>query len=52
MTLCPIAMAASCKVCPVLAICPLKGIVGDHVKPDQSQAKQPIDPEKEKPTVI
>jgi len=52
MTLCPIAMAASCKACPLFAVCPLKGIIGDHVKPAQAQAKQPTDPEKEKPTVV
>lgn len=30
MTLCPIALAAGCKKCPAFAICPLKGVIGDH----------------------
>lgn len=32
MTLCPIALAAGCKKCPVFKICPAKGIIGDHRK--------------------
>jgi hypothetical protein len=30
MTLCPIALAASCKKCPAFAICPLKTVIGDY----------------------
>jgi hypothetical protein len=37
MTLCPIALTAGCKKCPVFSVCPLKGVIGDH-KPEQSQA--------------
>ncbi|MFO1200106.1 MAG: hypothetical protein U1E86_24390 [Burkholderiaceae bacterium] len=33
MTLCPIALVASCKKCPAVSVCPLKGVLGDH-KPD------------------
>jgi hypothetical protein len=32
MTLCPIAVAVGCRKCPAFAICPLKGIIGDHKK--------------------
>ena len=32
MTVCPIAIVASCRKCPVFAVCPLKGVIGDHVK--------------------
>lgn len=39
MTLCPVALAASCKKCPVFSVCPLKSVIGDH-KPDQAQVKQ------------
>ena len=35
MTLCPIALAASCKKCPLFSICPLKGVIGDFVKEEQ-----------------
>ncbi len=33
MTLCPIAVVAGCAKCPALKICPLKGVLGDQVKP-------------------
>lgn len=41
MTLCPIAIAAGCKKCPAFAMCPLKGVIGDYVKPDEPGAKPP-----------
>jgi len=31
MTLCPVAIVAGCKKCPVFGVCPLKGVIGDHV---------------------
>ena len=34
MTLCPIAIAVGCKKCPIFAVCPVKGIIGDYVKED------------------
>jgi hypothetical protein len=33
MTLCPIALVASCKQCPAFNACPLKGVIGDY-EPD------------------
>jgi hypothetical protein len=30
MTLCPIALAAGCKKCPVFSVCPLKTVIGDY----------------------
>lgn len=42
MTLCPVAIAASCKKCPVFAMCPAKSLIGDHV-PEKKPA-----PKKEK----
>jgi hypothetical protein len=32
MTLCPIAIVSGCKSCPILKVCPAKGIIGDHKK--------------------
>ena len=32
MTLCPIAIVASCKQCPAFKVCPLKGVIGDYVE--------------------
>lgn len=39
MTLCPIALAAGCKKCPAFTACPLKGVIGDYSKPEETQAK-------------
>lgn len=32
MTLCPIAIVASCAKCPVVSVCPLKTVIGDAPK--------------------
>ena len=47
MTLCPIALAAGCKKCPVFAVCPLKGVIGDYKKEEAPATQQPT--EKTKP---
>jgi hypothetical protein len=36
MTLCPIALVAGCKKCPAFSFCPLKTIIGDAPKPDET----------------
>jgi len=41
MTICPIAVVASCKKCPAFSACPLKGVIGDHKKED-AQGKQAV----------
>jgi len=33
MKICPVAIAVGCKKCPVFSVCPVKGIIGDYVKP-------------------
>jgi hypothetical protein len=38
MTVCPIAIVATCKKCPAFSVCPLKGVLGDYTKPDESKA--------------
>jgi hypothetical protein len=43
MTLCPIAIVAGCNKCPVFAVCPLKGIIGDYKKAEETPTKQPAD---------
>ena len=40
MTLCPIAVASSCKACPIFKVCPAKSIIGDHKKNDKESEKQ------------
>lgn len=37
MTLCPIAIAVGCKKCPAFSVCPLKSVIGDQGKPDDSR---------------
>jgi hypothetical protein len=39
MTLCPVALAAGCKKCPVFSVCPLKGVIGDYEKSGTGQSK-------------
>ena len=41
MTLCPVAIAAGCKKCPIVTVCPLKGVIGDYKKEDEQPAKKP-----------
>jgi hypothetical protein len=36
MTLCPIALAVGCKKCPVFAVCPVKGVIGDYRKQEET----------------
>lgn len=40
MTLCPIALAASCKKCPAFSFCPLKTVIGDYMKEEKSQSQK------------
>jgi hypothetical protein len=40
MTLCPIALVAGCRKCPAFSVCPLKGVIGDYKKEEETQAKQ------------
>lgn len=36
MTVCPIAIAVTCKKCPAFGICPLKTVLGDEKKGAES----------------
>lgn len=36
MTLCPVAIAVGCRKCPVFAVCPVKGVIGDYKKDEDS----------------
>jgi hypothetical protein len=46
MTLCPIAIVASCKKCPLVSVCPLKTVIGDYTKQEKDQTKQADEEEK------
>jgi hypothetical protein len=39
MTVCPIAIVAGCKKCPAYSVCPLKGVIGDYKKEDDTAQK-------------
>ena len=45
MTLCPIALLAGCKKCPAFSVCPLKGLIGDYRKEEETQTAQKADKE-------
>jgi len=38
MTVCPIAIVASCKQCPAVSMCPLKSLLGDYSEEDAREA--------------
>ena len=40
MTLCPVALTAGCKKCPVFSVCPLKSVIGDQQKTDETDSKR------------
>jgi len=48
MTLCPIALAVSCKKCPAFSVCPLKGVIGDYRKAEETHIKQQSDNKEKK----
>ncbi len=39
MTLCPIALVASCAKCPAVSVCPLKTVIGDAPKAPAAKAQ-------------
>jgi hypothetical protein len=39
MTVCPIAIMASCKQCPAVSVCPLKSVLGDYGEEDSGEQK-------------
>ena len=41
MTICPIAIVAGCKKCPAFSMCPLKSVIGDQKKPDETSESPP-----------
>ena len=49
MTLCPIALVAGCQKSPIVALCPLKGVIGDYQKPEEVPPPPADRPTKEKP---
>jgi hypothetical protein len=46
MTICPIALVVGCKKCPAFSVCPLKGVIGDYRKQEETPIKQQSDDDK------
>ncbi|MCB1554283.1 MAG: hypothetical protein KDJ14_10810 [Xanthomonadales bacterium] len=44
-TLCPVAVVAGCKKCPVFSICPLKSVIGDQPSAADEAAAARTSPE-------
>lgn len=40
MTICPVALMVGCAKCPVVKVCPGKGVIGDYKKEDDHKAKK------------
>jgi hypothetical protein len=40
MKICPIAIVSGCAKCPIYKPCPLKGVIGDYVKPEDQKTAQ------------
>ena len=36
MTLCLLAIVVGCQKCPIVALCPLKAVIGDHRKLEET----------------
>jgi len=32
MTICPVAITAGCRKCPIVAVCPVRSVIGDYGK--------------------
>jgi hypothetical protein len=43
MKLCPVAIAVGCAKCPVVKVCPAKGIIGDFKEAAAEVAKKAAD---------
>jgi hypothetical protein len=37
MTLCPIALAVTCRRCAIVSVCPVKTVIGDYVAPKSAK---------------
>ncbi len=41
MTLCPIALAVTCRKCPIVSACPVKTVIGDFVQAKDAKPAAP-----------
>ena len=47
MILCPVALLAGCKKCPVVSMCPLKTVIGNYPKEEQEQTESQAENDQE-----
>ena len=45
MVLCPIALAITCRKCPIFSVCPVKSVIGDY-KPEDKNSTPAAAPKK------
>lgn len=38
MTICPVAIAVGCKKCPIVAVCPVRSVIGDYKKDGSTES--------------
>lgn len=48
MTLCPIAVVAGCRKCPLFSVCPLKTVIGDQSKAEEKPEAKNAPPPRQK----
>jgi hypothetical protein len=39
MKICPVAIAVGCNKCPIVKVCPVKGVIGDYKEPAARDSK-------------
>ena len=49
MTICPIAIAVSCKKCPAFGFCPVKSVIGDYKEEEETRTPPRSAKEESKP---
>lgn len=46
MKLCPIAIAVTCRRCPIVKVCPVKTVIGDYVEASPTKPAAATAPKK------
>lgn len=46
MKICPVAIAVGCSKCPVVSVCPAKGVIGDFKPELKAEPKEKAPPER------
>ena len=46
MKICPVAMAVGCRKCPIVSVCPAKGVIGDFKAEVKEVVKEKAPPKR------